>query len=195
MVEQSRELPVRETNGEPVSSLPLPNLVLDGVTGERISKTELKKRLKQREAERRKAEKAAAAPPKPIKNVSAEEEEKELTPNQYFEIRSRNIENLRSSRNPNPYPHKFQVTCDLREFLKKYETLERGEQLKDVEVKLGARIYTKRSSGANLLFYDVRAEGVKIQVMCQAQFSDSKTSFTDQHVHLRRGDIIGIRGL
>lgn len=58
------------------------NLHLDEVTGEKVSKSELKKRQKQREAEKKKQEKAAAAPPKAEKKkVSAEEEESNLTPN------------------------------------------------------------------------------------------------------------------
>ena len=70
------------------------NLHLDEVTGERISKTELKKRQKQREKEAKKAEKAAAAPPKAASNKpknAAGEEEKDLNPNQYYEIRTRHI--------------------------------------------------------------------------------------------------------
>ena len=57
------------------------NLLLDDVTGEKVSKTELKKRQKLREKESRKKDKAAAAPPKAEKKVSAEEEEANLTPN------------------------------------------------------------------------------------------------------------------
>lgn len=57
------------------------NLQLDSVTGEMVSKSELKKRLKLREREAKKQEKAAAAPPKAQKKVSAEEEEANLTPN------------------------------------------------------------------------------------------------------------------
>ena len=53
------------------------NLQLDEVTGEKVSKSELKKRMKQREAEKRKAEKAAAAaanaPEKKKKDAEADE--------------------------------------------------------------------------------------------------------------------------
>ena len=45
------------------------------------SKSELKKRQKLRGFEQRKKDKAAAAPPKTEKPVSAEEEESNLTPN------------------------------------------------------------------------------------------------------------------
>lgn len=57
------------------------NLQLDSVTGEMVSKSELKKRLKLREKEAKKKEKEVAAPPKAQKKVSAEEEEANLTPN------------------------------------------------------------------------------------------------------------------
>ena len=82
-----------------------PQTYLDEVTGEPVSKSELKKRQKQREKDAKKAEKAAAAPPAPVKaakTASAEEEEANLNPNQYFEIRSRAIQKLRQSQTPNP---------------------------------------------------------------------------------------------
>jgi lysyl-tRNA synthetase class 2 len=115
-------------------------------------------------------------------------------PQQYFEIRSKKVQKMRETKSPNPYPHKFQVTNDLREFLKEYEGLQKGEQKPDVPVRIAGRIFTKRASGNKLIFYDLRAEGVKVQVMCQAQNATGSVSFEDQHEHLRRGDIIGIVG-
>lgn len=59
------------------------NLQLDDVTGEMVSKTELKKRKKAREQAEKKAAKASAAPPKPAakaKGPSAEDQEKDLDP-------------------------------------------------------------------------------------------------------------------
>lgn len=61
------------------------NLHKDPETGEMISKSELKKRLKQREVEKKKAEKAKSLPVQPKKE--GKKEEVELNPNQYFEIR------------------------------------------------------------------------------------------------------------
>jgi lysyl-tRNA synthetase class 2 len=73
---------------DPSSSTVLPadqlqNLHLDGVSGERVSKSELKRRQKQRAQEEKKKEKAAdaAARPVPEKKPSAEDEESELSPN------------------------------------------------------------------------------------------------------------------
>ncbi|KAJ6161177.1 lysine--tRNA ligase KRS1 [Penicillium chermesinum] len=170
------------------------NLLLDEVTGEKVSKSELKRRQKLREKEAKKQEKAAAAPPKAEKKTSAEDDEANLTPNQYFEIRSNRINKLRESKSPNPYPHKFQVTDDLREYLKKYDSLQKGEQKPEIPVRIAGRIYTKRASGNKLIFYDIRAEGVKVQVMCQAQNATGDVPFEDQHEHLRRGDVVGIVG-
>ncbi|KAE8151218.1 hypothetical protein BDV25DRAFT_98818 [Aspergillus avenaceus] len=168
------------------------NLLLDEVTGEKVSKSELKRRQKLREKEAKKKEKEAAAPPKAEKKTSAEDDEANLTPNQYFEIRSKRINKLRETKQPDPYPHKFQVTDDLRQFLKNYEGLAKGEQKPETTVRIAGRIYTKRSSGSKLFFYDIRAEGVKVQVVCQAQ--NASSAFEAQHEHLRRGDIIGIVG-
>ena len=117
-----------------------------------------------------------------------------MGPKQYFEIRSAKIKKLRDSKQPNPYPHKFHATTDLRDFLRIYESIKTGEHRTDVEVRVGGRIYTKRSSGSRLVFYDIRSEGVKVQVMCQAQEAAGSVPFEQQHEHLRRGDIIGIVG-
>lgn len=71
---------------EATSSAPteaVANLHLDEVTGEKVSKSELKKRQKQRQKEEEKKKKEAAAPPKPVtaKKSNAEADEKELNPN------------------------------------------------------------------------------------------------------------------
>ncbi|KAG0645825.1 Lysyl-tRNA synthetase [Hyphodiscus hymeniophilus] len=173
-----------------------PTTYLDEATGEHVSKSELKKRQKLREKEKQKAERAAAAPPKPIavKKTNAEADEKELNPNQYFEIRSRNINKLIQTQNPSPFPHKFHADFDLRNFVKEYGSLKSGDTKKDAPIRVTGRIYNKRAAGNKLVFYDIRNEGIKAQVMCQSDLSDATVSFEEQHEHLRRGDIIGIVG-
>lgn len=54
------------------------NLHLDEVTGEKVSKSELKKRQKQREVEKKKQAKAASLPARP---KTEKKEEVELNPN------------------------------------------------------------------------------------------------------------------
>ncbi|EPQ62592.1 Bgt-3167 [Blumeria graminis f. sp. tritici] len=59
------------------------NLHLDEVTGEKVSKTELKKRQKQRKKQEEKLEREAAAPVKIVaaKSDNTEADEKKLNPN------------------------------------------------------------------------------------------------------------------
>ncbi|KAK1759577.1 lysine--tRNA ligase, cytoplasmic [Echria macrotheca] len=179
------------------------NLHLDEVTGERVSKSELKKRQKQRQKEAEKAAKAAAAPPKAAsskpKNPAGEEEN--LNPNQYFEIRTRHVNELLKDPATNPYPHKFQVTYDDSNFHKEFEHLKPGETVEDKEISIAGRIYNIRASGAKLIFYDVRTAadtvsiGTQLQVVCQAQHAKKDgVPFEKQHENLRRGDVIGIKG-
>ncbi|EQL00887.1 hypothetical protein G6O67_005527 [Ophiocordyceps sinensis] len=170
-------------------------LHLDDVTGEMISKTELKKRQKARDKEAAKKEKQAAKPTPAAgpSSKNAEAAEKELTPNQYFEIRSRAVEELHAR--GKAYPYKFHVDYDIRKFADDFSHLKNGESEKSRMVQLAGRIYVKRSSGTKLYFYDIRSEGIRLQVLAQAEnVGQDATSFDEQHIHLRRGDIIGIRG-
>ncbi|KAF2485540.1 hypothetical protein BDY17DRAFT_293818 [Neohortaea acidophila] len=174
-----------------------PNTLLDEVTGEYVSKTELKKRQKQREKDVKKAEREAtrqAPPPPKNRAASAEEDESKLNANQYFEIRSRAVKRMKDTQNPNPYPHKFHVTYDLRNFESQYGHLKKGEVLKDKVLSIGCRIYNIRRSGENLRFYEVSVDGADIQIMAQAQESTAERPFAEQHDILRRGDIIGVTG-
>lgn len=172
-----------------------PNMHLDPETGEMVSKTELKRRQKAREAAAKKAEKAAAVPQKPKKEkTTGGEDMSDLNPNQYFEMRCREVNAWKETHDPNPYPHKFQTNFDAREFAPKFNYLKTGETKKDTEIRIGGRIITKRSYGNSLRFYDIKSEGVIIQVMCQINEATNKNTFASQHEHLQRGDIIGVIG-
>jgi len=56
------------------------------------------------------------------------------------------------------------------------------------------RVHAIRESGARLIFYDLRGEGVKIQVMANAKLYESEEKFAVDTARLRRGDIIGCIG-
>lgn len=162
---------------------------LDEETGEQVSKSELKKRQKAREVARKKAEKAAKNPAPAASSNKKKEEE--LTPNQYFEIRSRQINELRTTKQPNPYPHKFKQSIRIDQFVEKYAHLKRGEELKEEKVAIAGRVFAKRESGTQLKFYVLHGEGKQVQVVAQA-FNDEQLDSV--HDLLRRGDIIGVNG-
>ncbi|XP_068117317.1 lysine--tRNA ligase-like isoform X2 [Hyperolius riggenbachi] len=161
----------------------------------KLSKNELKRRAK---AEKKAAEKEAKHKDqneKPPNETSEKEEaidEETLDPNQYYKIRTQAIQQLKGTKE-DPYPHKFHVDMSLTEFIEKYNGLQVGEHLGEV-VSVAGRIHAKRLSGAKLIFYDLRGEGMKLQVMANSKFYKSEEAFAAINNKLRRGDIIGVRG-
>jgi len=169
--------------------------------GEKESKNALKRRLKAEKQAAEKAEKEkakaaeAAANPKTTKDVKPKVSEEEISPNEYFKIRSAAVEELKSNPASHPYPHKFHVSTSLTAFLSDYEKLKDGETLTDTEVRCSGRIHAIRESGAKLIFYDLRGEGVKLQVMATANaYKSGEEGFATDTAKLRRGDIVGVVG-
>jgi len=168
--------------------------------GEKLSKNELKRRMKEEKKAAEKAEKekakaeAEAANPTKAATAKPKSAEEDISPNEYFKLRSLAVEELKVDPTTHPYPHKFSVSVSLTNFLQEYEKLKDGETLKDVEVKCAGRIHAIRESGAKLIFYDVRGEGVKLQVMATANAYKSEEQFAVDTAKLRRGDIVGVVG-
>jgi len=166
--------------------------------GNPMSKSEFKKRQKAarvaKERAEKKAKQAEAAPPA-SKKADAEVAEEELDPTAYFENRCRAVV-ARKAAGDNPYPHKFHVDTRLPEIVAKYSDLEAGAQLTEVPLSVAGRVMLKRSSGAKLVFYDLKADGVKIQVMASLQTAEGldEEGFRALHASVHRGDIVGIRG-
>ncbi|TNN87592.1 Lysine--tRNA ligase [Liparis tanakae] len=171
---------------------------VEALDGEKLSKNELKRRMK---SEKKTAEKEAKVKEqldqKKESNEGAENasglDEETLDPNQYFKIRSQAIQELKGTAE-DPYPHKYHVDLSLTEFIEKYSTLQPGDQLTDVVLNVSGRVHAKRASGAKLIFYDLRGEGVKLQVMATSRTYKSEDAFVAINNKLRRGDIIGVRG-
>lgn len=59
---------------------------------------------------------------------------------------------------------------------------------------VSGRVHAIRESGPKLIFYDLRGEGVKIQVMANAKHYLNEESFIADTSKIRRGDIIGVTG-
>uniref|UniRef100_A0A7N8XGQ1 Lysine--tRNA ligase n=1 Tax=Mastacembelus armatus TaxID=205130 RepID=A0A7N8XGQ1_9TELE len=165
----------------------------------RGDKSELKRRMK---AEKKAAEKDAKLKEQVEQKKESNDQgmqnscnldEETLDPTQYFKIRTQAIQELKGTPQ-DPYPHKYHVDLSLTEFIEKYNNLQPGDQLTDVVLNVTGRIHAKRASGAKLLFYDLRGEGVKLQVMANSRNYKSEEAFVAINNKLRRGDIIGVRG-
>jgi lysyl-tRNA synthetase class 2 len=163
---------------------------LDPVTGEMVSKSELKKRMKKREKEAEKEAKASAKEvTAPVANEAAGESnlDQELDPRLYYENRCKQVLQLRKEQKA--YPHKFHVSISLQHYIDTYSTLEDGKRLEEL-VSISGRIHNIRQQSKGLVFYDIKGEGVKIQVMASSK-DVQDFSFVDI---LQRGDIVGVKG-
>ncbi|XP_033228226.1 lysine--tRNA ligase isoform X2 [Belonocnema kinseyi] len=166
--------------------------------GEKLSKNELKRRLKAEQKLKEKAEKEAKVLETQPKNKSDEKKsalnEEEISPNEYFKIRSQAVSQLKTS-DKHPYPHKFHVSISLEKFIENYsESLKDGDVLEKEECSIAGRVHAIRESGSKLFFYDLRGEGTKVQVMVNAKRFSSEEEFLKQTSKIRRGDIIGVVG-
>ncbi|RXK37797.1 lysine-tRNA ligase [Tremella mesenterica] len=179
-------------------SAPEANLHKDEETGEMVSKSELKRRINARQKLAQKAEKALKAPVQASKPNTAEAEA-EMDAAQFYAMRFNAIKQLRQTKNPDPYPHKFHVTHGIPTFIKQWGpdgVLASGTTLeKEQPISLAGRVMSIRTSSSKLIFYDLKADGEKVQVMASAQAAPSLDAFLDSHNVIRRGDIIGVTGV
>ncbi|XP_043695520.1 lysine--tRNA ligase, cytoplasmic isoform X2 [Telopea speciosissima] len=165
-----------------------------------ISKNALKReaKMKQKEEEKRlkeeeKKKKAAANASSQVQKPQVANDE-DMDPTQYFENRLRVLAAQKAAEK-NPYPHKFFVSMSIPEYIEKYEGLNSGDHLEDVQVSLAGRIMNKRTSSSKLVFYDLHGDGAKVQVMVDASNSDmDEAEFSRFHSGVKRGDIAGVSG-
>mmetsp|Transcript_4289 Transcript_4289/g.6420 ORF Transcript_4289/g.6420 Transcript_4289/m.6420 type:complete len:675 (+) Transcript_4289:33-2057(+) len=166
--------------------------------GETTSKNALKKQLKAEEAAKKKSakdlekqQKAAEAPAKKL-TLNGEDAE-ELDPTQYYENRLRSIASLEES-GKSAYPHKFQVTLRISEYISQFNSIPDGEHLDGTIVSVAGRILSKRGQG-KLMFYDIHGEGQKIQIMSDlGRYEGGEEAFRNIHNLIKRGDIVGVTG-
>ena len=172
-------------------------LYTDPVTGEQISKKELKKREKMRKKEeeqaKKKAEKEAKAKEAGGEHKKKKNDEEELDPTKYFENRKAYLLKKMEA-GENPFPHKFEVTITLPEFIKKYADITKKGEFLDEVVQVAGRVNSIRKSGSSLIFYDIKSGDAKIQIYVNKQNHKGTKSFEDTHDPIRRGDFIGVIG-
>jgi lysyl-tRNA synthetase, class II len=92
-------------------------------------------------------------------------------------MRAKAINDLRASKNPDPYPHKFQTTMSIPNFIETYAYLKRGETLQETEIALAGRVMVKRDNN-KLLFYNLHGEVVTISSLLTAGLQSTNHSST-----------------
>lgn len=130
-----------------------------------------------------------------VKKQLPNKQEIEEDPDEYHALRVAFVEKLKLQDSQVVYPHKFEVEISLGDFIEKYNHLEAGQVLTDVVHRVAGRLYSKRASGQKLLFYDLRGEMNKIQIMANAnQYDGDVETFIKINEGLKRGDIVGVIG-
>jgi len=149
-----------------------------------------KLKKKQEEEEKKKAE----GGDQPKKKKAAFGAEEDQDPTHYYENRGKFIAGLRNHEKYNPYPHKFDVSHTIPQFIKEFEPqcTEKGQFI-EKEVTVAGRVTNIRPSGNKLVFYDLKGDGVKLQVFARAN-EHQGDDFETVHSMIKRGDIIGIKG-
>lgn len=141
--------------------------------------------------------KAVTAPAAPKAEGGLEDDSEDWDPTKYHEYRKGMILSARA-KGEEVYPHKFDVSISIPAYAAKYGSLDPGTQLKDQRVTVAGRVVRKAASGAKLMFFDVRSEGSKVQIMADARNFDSEGIDLEGYFKLmnflKRGDVIGITG-
>ncbi|KAF5286810.1 hypothetical protein FQR65_LT12431 [Abscondita terminalis] len=160
----------------------------------KLAQSELKRRLKAEQKAKEKAEKVNQQPQATavVKKIA----EEEISPNEYFKLRTQAVAKLKELGNDHlPYPHKFHVSTSLEDFIAKYDNLKEGDVIESDNVSVAGRIHAIRESGAKLIFYDLRGEGTKLQIMATAKYYYDESKFMEETDKIKRGDIVGVEGV
>jgi lysyl-tRNA synthetase class 2 len=83
----------------------------------------------------KKAAEAVSKPPSKKAALLVDDSAEETDPTLYYENRVKTLA-AKKSKGINPYPHKFEVSLSLPQFIEKYKDLEPGKQLTDVTVSV-----------------------------------------------------------
>jgi lysyl-tRNA synthetase, class II len=170
---------------------------LDEETKEWVGKNELKKRQtlrkKAKDAAEKAAKKAETAPKAGAKKEKVADDE-ELDPSKYTDNRKAFLEAQRAE-GKNPYPHKFNRDFTIPHFKEKYDQvkMENGEFKEGEVVSVTGRIMMLRPSGAKLIFIDLVEDQMKVQIFANA--TNYEGDFEFLHKTLKRGDLIGVKGV
>jgi lysyl-tRNA synthetase class 2 len=128
--------------------------------------------------------------PKKCKEGSGEQH---LSADEYVKFRK---DQLRKA-NKTLYPQKFDVRHKVKNVLKDYEHLEKGETA-EAAVSVAGRIHGIRAASKKLHFIDLRSEvdaGIQIKANLKNYGGGDPDAFADDVHVLRRGDVVGIDGV
>lgn len=166
---------------------------MDPSTEVKVSKSQEKKEKKRLAALAKKKEKEEKKASNPVTQKKKTEDVEEIDPSKYFENRQKQLSSL-SKEGIESYPHKFNATHSLAEFVDKYSSLTEENPLSEDLVGVAGRIRAIRSY-TKLIFFDIVNGDSKLQVLANAmEYDGDESEFIKITSSFRRGDIIGATG-
>jgi lysyl-tRNA synthetase class 2 len=109
---------------------------------------------------------------------------------EYYQLRTKHLEDMKSA-GTNPYPHKFEVDMTYADYIKRYNSIEAGAHMEEVEHTVAGRVMEVRSAGKKLFFCTTRSNFEDLQFIFNVGFY--KGDFAEV-AKIARGDIVGVRG-
>lgn len=170
--------------------------------GNKVSKNEQKRLAKIAQKEKEKEEKLKKKleeeKDKPQKEKKQGKEDDEiLDPQQYFKNRSARITKLMEDPQGAyyPYPHKWHIDYTIPKFVEKYDAqCQTNGEFSEEVVAIAGRVNAIRAASAKLVFYDLVAEGSKVQLMVNLKSYHDEADFNEVVGNIKRGDVIGAKG-
>jgi lysyl-tRNA synthetase class 2 len=102
------------------------------------------------------------------------------------------LEQMQSNSNKNWYPHKFEYTVTISEFVAKFSSMRFGDKDAKTPIRLCGRVNKIRAHGKFLCFLDLYQNEANVQLKAKADVY--LRDFTSDMGIIKRGDIIGVEG-
>uniref|UniRef100_A0A915E5U7 Lysine--tRNA ligase n=1 Tax=Ditylenchus dipsaci TaxID=166011 RepID=A0A915E5U7_9BILA len=162
----------------------------DPVDEKNLSKNEQKRLAKQAakadEKAKKDAERAKVAPVQAAVKKAIDPAD----PAEYFNMRVAMIEDRRA-RNEN---HSLTSFMCLFRWLSSWISMALRVLSRLIRFwRMKPRVYSKREAGSKLIFYDIRGECKRLQILANAVYHQGE-DFVELHERIKRGDIIGVVG-
>jgi lysyl-tRNA synthetase class 2 len=115
--------------------------------------------------------------------------------NSYFDSRVSTVNAL--GQFTGAYPHKFEVAYTIPQFKAAFASLKENDERSSTVTSIAGRIVAKRSSGSKLHFLTIQGDMETVQVISMRTdyTAGDDAAFANMHNVIKRGDIIGIRGV
>ena len=102
------------------------------------------------------------------------------------------LNEMRSFSSKNWYPHKFDYTMTVPEFVNKFSNIDTSDQFANHTYRLCGRVNKIRKHGKKLSFIDINQNEGIVQIKASADAYNG--DFKNDMMTLKRGDIIGVEG-